>query len=47
VATYRELVTEVHADIVTFQITSLDQEATIAMLGDRVLPSLRALDIPE
>jgi len=42
--TYRELVTEVHADIVAFQITSLDQEGTIRMLGEEVLPALRSLD---
>ena len=41
--TYRELITDVHADIVTFQITSLDQEATIRMLGEEVVPALRAL----
>lgn len=41
--TYRELITDVHADIVAFQITSLDQEATIRMLGDEVLPALRNL----
>lgn len=44
VDTYRELITEVHADIVAFQITSLDQEATIEMLGEQVLPRLRAVD---
>ena len=38
---YRPLVDEVHADIVTFQIASLDQEATIRMLGAEVLPRLR------
>jgi G6PDH family F420-dependent oxidoreductase len=43
IETYRELITEVHADIVTFQITSLDQEATIRMLGSDVLPTLRSL----
>jgi len=43
VAAYRPLVEEVHADIVAFQISSLDQEATIAMLGAEVLPELRAL----
>lgn len=42
--TYRELITDVHADIVAFQITSLDQEATIRMLGAEVLPALRSLD---
>jgi coenzyme F420-dependent glucose-6-phosphate dehydrogenase len=41
VAAYRPLVEDVHADIVTIQMTSLDQEATIRMLGDRVLPALR------
>jgi coenzyme F420-dependent glucose-6-phosphate dehydrogenase len=41
IETYRPLVDEVHADIVTIQITSLDQEATIRMLGDEVLPALR------
>ncbi|MDX1691673.1 MAG: TIGR03557 family F420-dependent LLM class oxidoreductase [Acidimicrobiia bacterium] len=41
VETYRELITDVHADIVTMQITSLDQEATIRMLGSEVLPRLR------
>ena len=30
------------AEIVTIQTTSLDQETTIAMLGDEVLPRLRA-----
>lgn len=43
VATYRPLVEEVGADIVTFQVTSLDQEATIRMIGSEVLPRLRAL----
>lgn len=43
VATYRELVEDVHADVVTFQIASLDQEATIRMLGAEVLPRLRAM----
>ncbi|OFW63368.1 MAG: hypothetical protein A2135_01730 [Actinobacteria bacterium RBG_16_67_15] len=41
--TYRPLVTEVGAAIVAFQIASLDQEATIAMLGNAVLPALRKL----
>ena len=41
VAAYRPLVTEVHADIVAFQMSSLDQEATIGMLGREVLPRLR------
>lgn len=41
VETYRPLVEEVHADIVAFQMASLDQEATIRMLGADVLPRLR------
>ena len=43
VEVYAPLITEVHADIVAIQTTSLDQEATIAMLGSDVLPKLRAL----
>ncbi|MCB2223633.1 MAG: TIGR03557 family F420-dependent LLM class oxidoreductase [Actinobacteria bacterium] len=43
VATYRELITDVHADTVAMQMTSLDQEGLIAMLGSEVLPRLRAL----
>lgn len=42
VETYLPLVTEVHADVVTFQMASLDQEALIATLGAEVLPKLRA-----
>lgn len=38
---YRPLVDEVHAEIVALQIASLDQEATIRMLGEQVLPRLR------
>lgn len=41
VETYRPLVEDVHADIVTFQIASLDQESTIRMIGAEVLPRLR------
>jgi coenzyme F420-dependent glucose-6-phosphate dehydrogenase len=44
VETYLPLVTEVHADAVAIQITSLDQEATIRMLGGEVLPRLRSAD---
>ncbi len=43
VATYRPLFEEVEADIATIQITSLDQERTIEMLGKEVLPELRSL----
>ncbi len=41
VATYQPLVDELEADIVTFQMASLDQESLIAMLGKDVLPRLR------
>jgi coenzyme F420-dependent glucose-6-phosphate dehydrogenase len=40
---YGPLITDVHADIVAIQTTSLDQEGTIAMLGSDVLPALREL----
>lgn len=43
VDTYRPLVTEIGADVVTIQTTSLDQEGTIEMLGAEVLPELRSL----
>lgn len=43
VEVYAPLITEVHADIVAIQTTSVDQEATIAMLGDEVVPRLREL----
>ena len=42
VDTYLPLVTEVDAEVVTIQTTSLDQEATIQMIGRDVLPRLRA-----
>ncbi len=41
VAVYTPLITELDADVVAIQATSLDQEATIKMLGDEVLPVLR------
>lgn len=41
-ATYRPLVDEVGADIVTFQMAALDQESLIRTLGNEVLPRLRA-----
>ncbi|MEA3510808.1 MAG: TIGR03557 family F420-dependent LLM class oxidoreductase [Actinomycetota bacterium] len=41
--TYRPLVSKIGADVVTIQTTSLDQEATIEMLGDQVLPELRSI----
>ena len=43
VAVYSPLITEVHADIVGIQTTSIDQPDTIAMVGADVLPLLRAL----
>ena len=43
VAAYRPLVEDLGADAVTFQMTSLDQEGLIEMLGSEVLPELRAL----
>ncbi|MFZ0014824.1 MAG: LLM class flavin-dependent oxidoreductase, partial [Acidimicrobiia bacterium] len=41
VETYRPLVAELGADIVTFQMASLDQPALIELLGTKVLPVLR------
>ncbi len=41
VETYRPLCTELGADVVTFQMASLDQPALIEMLGAEVLPVLR------
>ena len=41
VAAYRPLVEDLGADVVTFQMTSLDQEALIEMLGSDVLPELK------
>ena len=40
---YRPLVEDCAADIVTLQMTSLDQESLIKMLGSEVLPKLRAI----
>jgi coenzyme F420-dependent glucose-6-phosphate dehydrogenase len=39
--TYRPLCTKLGADVVTFQMASLDQPALIEMLGRDVLPALR------
>jgi hypothetical protein len=41
VDTYRPLVDELDADIVTIQMASLDQPALIEFLGAEVLPRLR------
>jgi hypothetical protein len=43
VDTYRPLIEDCTADIVTIQMTSLDQESLIKMLGSEVLPRLRAI----
>ncbi len=43
VSVYAPLISEVHADIVTIQTTSIDQPDTIRMLGAEVLPALRKL----
>ena len=43
VEVYAPLITDVGADIVTIQTTSLDQPETIRMLGADVLPELRRL----
>jgi len=43
VSVYSPLITDVHADIVAIQTSSLDQPSTIKMLGAEVLPSLREL----
>jgi coenzyme F420-dependent glucose-6-phosphate dehydrogenase len=40
---YQPLVTELGADVVTFQMASLDQPALIEMLGSEVIPRLRAI----
>lgn len=43
ISTYGPLITTLGADIVGIQTTSIDQAATIAMLGKDVLPQLRNL----
>ncbi len=43
IAVYAPLVADVTADVVTIQTTSLDQEATIRLLGAEVLPALREM----
>jgi coenzyme F420-dependent glucose-6-phosphate dehydrogenase len=45
VSVYSPLITDVHANIVAIQTTSVDQPSTIAMLGAEVLPALRALTV--
>ncbi len=43
VEVYAPLITQIHADTVAIQTTSLNQADTIAMLGNKVLPELRQL----
>jgi G6PDH family F420-dependent oxidoreductase len=43
VETYRPLVEDLHADVVTIQMASLDQEGLIELLGSEVLPRLRSI----
>ena len=43
VEVYRPLVEILNADIVTFQMSSLDQPALITLLGNEVLPALKSL----
>ncbi|MDX1469033.1 MAG: TIGR03557 family F420-dependent LLM class oxidoreductase [Acidimicrobiia bacterium] len=45
VEAYRPLVEDLGADVVTFQMASLDQPQLISMLGAQVLPRLRALTV--
>lgn len=45
VETYRPLIADCGADVVTLQMASLDQESLIKMLGSEVLPRLRAIAI--
>jgi coenzyme F420-dependent glucose-6-phosphate dehydrogenase len=40
---YSALITDCHANIVTIQTTSVDQEKLIEMLGKEVVPTLKAL----
>lgn len=46
VEVYRPLVEELDADIVTFQMASLDQPALIELLGNEVVPRLEGLRRP-
>lgn len=43
VETYKPLITDLDADIITLQMASLDQEGLIELLGAEVLPQLRAI----
>ncbi len=46
ISAYQPLVRDLHADVVGFQCTSVDQEALIELIGGEVLPRLRALKKP-
>lgn len=43
IETYRPLIEGLDADVVTFQMASLDQEGLIEMLGSEVLPKMREI----
>lgn len=43
IETYRPLVTEIGAELVSIQVASTDPEATIRMIGTEVLPELRRI----
>ncbi len=43
ISVYSPLISDIHADIVAIQTTSIDQPTTIAMLGTDVLPALGRL----
>jgi coenzyme F420-dependent glucose-6-phosphate dehydrogenase len=43
VETYRPLIEDLNADVVTIQMASLDQEGLIELLGSDVLPKLRSI----
>ena len=40
---YKPLVSEFNSEIITIQITSTNQEETIKILGEEVLPSLKKI----
>ena len=40
---YKPLVSEFNSEIITIQITSTNQEETIKILGEEILPSLKKI----
>ncbi len=44
VSAYAPLVTDVGADMVSIQVASVDPDATIRLIGEKVLPELRSLE---